>query len=520
LPISEIDAWVMSKLAYLDVKNNNQFYNSYKKGTLTVGDLTSYYRTKPEELEQLKERFSNKEQFKTFRQVVTSISEPDSKYYNWKVARVQDNNTSTGFVAYTFESQPGEAVVAFRGSEDMAKLEYRNDWQNNASSVYARQTVQQKDAEAYMADPSMKDYSNISLTGHSLGGNLALYAALTADPQLRDVITSTQTFNAPGFNQEFIQSHKETIDTTRSRIQEFQNEYDLVSSIMYNPTQPIIIHTTAKNKTLTDNHALNFLQIENGQFKRSATQEKDISCQVLADFTQRLQTLPAPMLEGTVDMTFAIWNGRIDHVDIAAAGITMAAVATIGPASAAALVVDVLVGAIVPEIVKFIVVPALQNAHQFAQEAAVKLYEHVAAFVEGTIDAVNHTIALGETLRDFKSKALQRVEHTAKGLINGIKRLWGSPKAVYAEGVLEASIIGLRSLGDRLLQLQSKLGRIDDRMDTLRRLVDVEDKAQVFLLDLRIGYDSELRKCQDYVNEAADQLEQCERTILQQAYAL
>jgi len=520
--ISEVDAWVLSKIAYLDVLEGSRLYKNYTEGTLTVGDLTDYYRTKPDEMEQLKERFSSEEQFEEFRRVVTEISEPDSKYYNWKVARMQDNNATTGFVAYTFEPEPGEAVVAFRGSEDMAQLEYRNDWQNNASSVYARQTVQQKDAEAYMADPAMNDYAQISITGHSLGGNLALYATLTADPRIREAIVNTQTFNAPGFNQAFIQSHRATIEAMRGRIQEFQNKYDLVSSIMYNPTQPIIIDTTAKDKramNVTDNHALNFLQIETGQFKRSDIQEKDIGCQVVADFTRRLQTLPAPMLEGTVELIFAMWNGRIDHVDIAAAGLTLVALNYFGP-EIVALVVDVLVWAIVPELVKFVVVPALQNAYQFVQKSAVELYEHVTVFVEGAIAAASRSvIVLRDTLRDFKAKALQQVEHAVKGFMNGIKSLWGSSKAVYAEGPLEASVAGLRSLGERLQQLQSKLSRIDDRMDTLRRLVDFEDKASVLLFDLRIGYDSELRKCQDYVNDAADRLEQCERSILQQAYA-
>ncbi|MCD1257394.1 DUF2974 domain-containing protein [Paenibacillus athensensis] len=522
MQVTELDAWVLSKLAYLDVFQGSRLYKNYTEGNLTVGDLTSYYKTKPEEMEQLKDRFASEGQFEEFQRVITEISDPGSRYFNWKVSRMQDNNATTGFVAYTFEPEPGEAVVAFRGSEDMAKLEYRNDWQNNASSVYARQTVQQKDAEAYMADPAMKEYGSITITGHSLGGNLALYATLTADPHIRDAIASTQTFNAPGFNKEFIQAHQAVTEAMRGRIQEFQNKYDLVSSIMYNPTIPIIIDTTAKDKkaqNIKDNHALDFLQIENGRFKRSDHQEKDIGCQVVSDFTQRLQTLPAPMLEGMVDAIFAIWNGRIDHVDIAAAGLTLAGFVFFGP-EMIALVADVLVWAIVPELVKFVVVPALQNAYQFAQQSAIELYEHAKVFVEGAIAAASRSVVvLRHTLQQFKEKALQQVEHTVKGLINGIKSLWGSSKAVYAEEALDASISDLRTIGERLSRLQQRLGWIDDRMNTLRKLVDWEDKGSVILLDLRIGYDSDLRRCQDYVNDAADRLEQCERSIVQQAYA-
>jgi len=522
MQISEIDAWVLSRIAYLDITPGDLLRN-YRRGSLSVGELAQYYIAKPEELEQLKERFSDEEQFEALQRVVAEISEPDSKYYSWKIARVQDNNVSTGFVAYTVETGPQEAVVAFRGSEDMAKLEYRNDWQNNASSVYARQTVQQKDAEAYMADASMQQYEHISLTGHSLGGNLALYATLTAGPQLREAIVGTQTFNAPGFNQAFMQNHRIEIEAMRGRIQEFQNKYDLVSSIMFNPTKPIIIDTTSKTKTtvnVAENHALNFLEIENGQFQRSTVQEKDIGCQIVSDVTQRLQTLPSPVLEGTVDVIFAIWNGRLDAVDVAAVGMTMGAVALIGPMEAVAFVVDALTVVIVPELVKFVVVPALQKFGNVVHDNAIQLYEHVATFVQTTIAAAGRrVVAIRDTLSEFTSRAMQRVDDTVKGLIHGISNLWVGSNGAQAYGAIEASVAGLLSLAERLQQVQNRLSRIDNRLDVLCRLVDWEDKAPVVLLDWRIGYDSELKRCQDYVREAAERLEQCERTILQQAYA-
>jgi esterase/lipase len=85
-----------------------------------------------------------------------------------------------------------------------------NDWQNNFTSIYAELTRQQEESKNYMEE-YMSRYSQISVTGHSLGGNLALAVAVITNESIRNKITSSVTFNAPGFNSEFVETYREQI---------------------------------------------------------------------------------------------------------------------------------------------------------------------------------------------------------------------------------------------------------------------------------------------------------------------
>ena len=103
----------------------------------------------------------------------------------------ENDNAATGFVAYAFAA-PGETIVAVRGSEAKGKCAPTSvDWRDNFCAPLTG-SVQYATATAF-AD-RFGD-GPLLLTGHSKGGNVALYAQSAAQTPL----ARAAVFNAQGF---------------------------------------------------------------------------------------------------------------------------------------------------------------------------------------------------------------------------------------------------------------------------------------------------------------------------------
>ncbi|MBR2589508.1 MAG: DUF2974 domain-containing protein [Clostridia bacterium] len=135
---------------------------------------------------------------------------------SWKISAAYDTNNDTGFAACVIETSPGNAAVAFRGSEGMDSLSnVQNDWINgDLRLLNSICTTQQAEVEKFLANNrSLLDgYDSLAMTGHSLGGNLAEYATIVSGKYgLDDNITDCLSLDGPGFSDEFIRAHYDEI---------------------------------------------------------------------------------------------------------------------------------------------------------------------------------------------------------------------------------------------------------------------------------------------------------------------
>jgi hypothetical protein len=314
--VTELEHMILAEVVYMDIPEGLQA--AAHRGELTIGELASCH-LRMMDWNAWADRFEHAEDSEAYRVRMTELMCPTSKLYGWKVTHPCNHNDSSGFVAYMFEPDScpaGElAVIAFRGSEDIRIPQNLPDWYNNATTVYTEYSVQQREALEYIKTAAAQ-YKVLDVTGHSTGGNLALTVMAASDRHIRDQIRSCRAFNAPGFNEEFLERHQEGLVEARDKIEEYQNENDLVSSFLYNLTLPIIIRSTARGSSDSsllkplnlDHHLLCFLQLKAGKLVRSDSGSKNLSAEILAGLTQGLEKLPNPMLNGMVNMAFAIWN--------------------------------------------------------------------------------------------------------------------------------------------------------------------------------------------------------------------
>lgn len=155
---------------------------------------------------------------------------------SWKLFHVDDkrattkkflsSSSKTGFYAASFKKEE-KIVIAFRGSETYPFEEaYKDFVENNLVLGFGKKPIQFKNAfEVYekhieeLGVPKEK----ISITGHSLGGGLSQYVALSSSKKY-DYIPRTVTWNAVGVNRDGMILLEDFIDYTKLLEEEFLGE--------------------------------------------------------------------------------------------------------------------------------------------------------------------------------------------------------------------------------------------------------------------------------------------------------
>ena len=131
-----------------------------------------------------------------------------------RILAYENDNDDTGFVAYAFGGR-GETIVSVRGSESRSGCVPTNvDWRDNFCAPVAG-SVQYAAATAFAdryADGS------VLLTGHSKGGNVALYAQSVArNPLARAAVFNAQGFARCGWRRRFSGSGRSACGRERTR---------------------------------------------------------------------------------------------------------------------------------------------------------------------------------------------------------------------------------------------------------------------------------------------------------------
>ena len=139
------------------------------------------------------------------------LSDPNSKYADWKIIDIKSLNDlsidgSNGFYAVMIETGEGQAMVGFRGSESFETWQTEEDWFiADVGLLNSTETKEQQAAREYMAylqNTYGSKYTEWYTTGHSLGGNLAEHAAITAPEDMN--IVHSWSLDGPGVSNEYL----------------------------------------------------------------------------------------------------------------------------------------------------------------------------------------------------------------------------------------------------------------------------------------------------------------------------
>lgn len=129
----------------------------------------------------------------------------------------QSRSDSVFATCYTDSS--GNAYVSFQGTAT------GNEWFDDAEGLLGPDTQCQKEALDYIES---LPYDNITVTGHSKGGNKAQYVTITSDK-----VTRCVSMDGQGFSPEFMEKYRAEIIASGEKIKNYSLSTDYVHILLY-----------------------------------------------------------------------------------------------------------------------------------------------------------------------------------------------------------------------------------------------------------------------------------------------
>lgn len=122
---------------------------------------------------------------------------------------------------YCYVSKSGDAYVTFRGTDS---TDGGVEWKDNVEGLGLTDTTCQKKALNYIEN---LQYDNITVCGHSKGGNKAQYVTITSDKVNRCI-----SMDGQGFSKEFIDKYSAEIEQKGKLIKNYSYKDDFVHILM------------------------------------------------------------------------------------------------------------------------------------------------------------------------------------------------------------------------------------------------------------------------------------------------
>ena len=180
-PFNEADAIILSMLIGLD-------YEGVLTGRMPIKEVYDKYRESAM-TDEKDDRYHEKEE--VFFACAESLRFGKIELENY--VKLIDKEDEVTFYALTIHIGR-EAYVAFRGTDGSLL-----SWKENFRTLYEKPTRGQYEALKYLTKAASKPFTKVSVLGHSKGGNLVVYAAMSLDSKLQKKIKKVYAFDAPGF---------------------------------------------------------------------------------------------------------------------------------------------------------------------------------------------------------------------------------------------------------------------------------------------------------------------------------
>ncbi|HEY4391789.1 MAG TPA: Mbeg1-like protein, partial [Paenibacillus sp.] len=158
----------------------------------------------------------------------------------------------------TFVDSDKNATVVFRGTAG----DY--EWYDNGTGGYLSDTDMQKQALKYVES---LPYTNITVTGHSKGGNKAQYVGI-----LSDKVARVLSLDGQGFSKEFVEQYQDLINKNTHKITSISAENDYVNCLLIPVAGKFIYIDTEYQQNFLRNHSPVIVLDENGQLRVIAEQ--------------------------------------------------------------------------------------------------------------------------------------------------------------------------------------------------------------------------------------------------------
>ena len=194
VPFNEVDALVLSQFIYLKLDGLIPTV-SEKKEAVYLHEIANHMDYEKVFMDE-RYRKDNIELFEAM---------SDSKRYRCMRMNYFSDITSilaeTQFSAMTVFLEEGPTVVIYRGTDETMV-----GWKEDFNMIFKEPVTGQSLSAMYLQQVSQLFEGKFIVTGHSKGGNFAIYSSMNVEETIQDRIEKVYSFDSPGFRPEILES--------------------------------------------------------------------------------------------------------------------------------------------------------------------------------------------------------------------------------------------------------------------------------------------------------------------------
>lgn len=452
-----------------------------------------------------------------------------------------DDDGKTLALCFTEDIEnPVEAVVAFRGTT-------ANEWGDNVEGLNVIETERQLDAKEYIEG---LPYSNITVTGHSKGGNKAMYVSICCEKVDRCI-----AMDAQGFSEEFIEEYESEIADRAELIKNYSVKSDYVHVLLFQiPGTEQIYCEGYRIGNSPDRHhqPFTFFQIDDSgniicddgipivvTEKNGEPIEEDPSVKMLHEFTTYILNVASDdekeKIVNVIATAADLFMGD-GHTDQELADFLLSSPDELSLVLAYLVKYMDTYDLSVEDIDELLEMLGLNSLNEYIgvdfMGERYGIAEVISLLQDNLTDGENDPLIDG--LLFVISKVLK-----AKDIDFDLKKFWDStedkinsiPNVSKKEGIKEPQIKKnnktnvtagntlivdtnkLRLYADRLESVNRRLATLDKKMNELYTKVGVVDLFYLIQADLMTSYSKKIHKCGIYLDSTANAFEFTERQV-------
>lgn len=163
---------------------------------------------------------------------------------------VTDHTTQSQFAAITLSISPNLHVIAYRGTDD-SFVGWKEDFNMAFMSPVPSQTL----AVEYLKTISAKIKGKFILTGHSKGGNIAIYAGAFSKKRRASRIQKIYNYDGPGFDERVLTSDE--YNSITHLVSSFVPQSSVIGMLLEHTDDYVVVHSSQVGILQHDHYSWN-----------------------------------------------------------------------------------------------------------------------------------------------------------------------------------------------------------------------------------------------------------------------
>lgn len=225
-PFNEVDSMIMARFSYLI------FDRIEMNEEETIKTISSKMK-----------KFKNEEfHFNGDKELITKLGQ-SARFKNMKVTDYIENNEKENekqFAAVVIHIDKNEMYVSYIGTNA-----FIYGWKEDFNLAYMENIPCQIEGKSYLKKVAEKyKDKKIRIGGHSKGGNVAIYSAITTNENIKKRIIKVYNYDGPGFKEEFISKYEN--EDIINKVETYFPQDSIIGRILNHKEKCSIIYSNAK----------------------------------------------------------------------------------------------------------------------------------------------------------------------------------------------------------------------------------------------------------------------------------